>query len=155
MPLGIGGGMIPKTDDVINKVGTHACRPINQLLRWPLKLRSGGGFDTSVKYKRLQFLFRMEGIKICPHFLGQLSYSGTQNEFWLRPVFIKHTNLQKSSTGNLAHHSLTVLLVEHRATKGQSHRLLSHKSATALKSKNKNFVDTIPPLHIKPILHFV
>ena len=39
-------------------------------------------------------------------FRGQLSDSGTQSKFWLRPVYIKGTNLQKSFTGKPAFNTL-------------------------------------------------
>ena len=64
------------------------------------------------------------GIYACI-FRGQLSYSGTQSKFWLRPVSIKGTNLQKSFTGKPAFDTLTAMSVEHNATKGQSPRLSS------------------------------
>ena len=56
-------------------------------------------------------------------FRGQLSDSGTQSKFGIRPVSIKRTNLQKSSTGKPAPESLTVMSVERSATNGQSPRL--------------------------------
>ena len=53
-------------------------------------------------------------------FRGQLSDSGTQSKFWIRPVSIKRTNLQKSSTGKAGTHFPTVMSVERSVTKGQS-----------------------------------
>ena len=41
-------------------------------------------------------------------------------KFWIRPVSIKRTNLQKSSTGKTADHCPTVMSVERSVTKGQS-----------------------------------
>ena len=52
-------------------------------------------------------------------FRGQLSDSETQNKFWLRPVSIKGTNLQKAFTGKPAFDTLTAMSVERNTTKGQ------------------------------------
>ena len=46
--------------------------------------------------------------------------SGTQSKFWIRPVSIKRTNLQKCSTGKTADQCPTVMSVERSVTKGQS-----------------------------------
>ena len=48
-------------------------------------------------------------IEICPNFRSKLSDSVTQSAFWFRPVSIKRTNSQKSSSWMSAHHSPTVL----------------------------------------------
>ena len=50
--------------------------------------------------------------------------SGTQSKFWLRPVSIKGTNLQKSSTGKPAFDTLTAMSVERNATKGSPPAIL-------------------------------
>ena len=47
----------------------------------------------------LQILSYTDCIEICPYFRGQLSDSGTQSKFWIRPVSIKHTNLQNRPQG--------------------------------------------------------
>ena len=82
---------------------------------------SGGGFDTPIRW---DYSFYAERIvsKYARIFRGQLSDSGTQSKFWIRPVSIKRTNLQKSSTGKPALESPTVMSVERSAPKWQSPR---------------------------------
>ena len=87
--------------------------------------RSGGGFDTPGRYTGLQLLCLTDCIEICPYFGVQLSDSGTPSKFGLRPLSIKRTNLQKSSTGKPAFDCPTVMSVERSAKKGQSPRLLT------------------------------
>ena len=83
--------------------------------------RSGGGFDTPIRYIwDYSFYAKRIVSKYGRIFRGQLSDSGIQSKFWIRPVSIKRTNLQKSSTGKAGTHFPTVMSVERSVTKGQS-----------------------------------
>ena len=66
--------------------------------------------------------FMLNGLyRNMPVFLeDNLSDSGIQSKFWIRPVSIKRTNLQKLSTGKAGTHFPTVMSVERSVTKGQS-----------------------------------
>ena len=80
----------------------------------------------------LQFLCLTHCIEIGPYFQRMTFWFWNTSKFWFRPIFIKRTNLQKSSTGKSALHSPTVLSVVRSATKGRLHRLVLTPSKLAM-----------------------